>query len=112
MEQAKLEGTWTLKTLGATDVSQVAEPPQLTITADNKVSGSTGINRLSGSLAEGDKLFGVLAMTRRAGPPAAMKLEHEFTQALGQVDAYEVEATELRLLAGGEVLLVFEGDEQ
>lgn len=112
VEQAKLEGTWTLKTLGATDVSQVAEPPQLTITADNKVSGSTGINRLSGSLAEGDKLFGVLAMTRRAGPPAAMKLEHEFTQALGQVDAYEVEATELRLLAGGEVLLVFEGDEQ
>lgn len=110
VKQASMEGNWNLKQLGENEVPTTGEPPRLAITADGKVSGYTGVNRLMGALANGDRLFGPLATTRRAGSPAAMKLEHELTRALGEVDGFEVGGGKLRLLVGGEVVLEFEAD--
>lgn len=108
VKQASLQGNWILKTMAGAEVTGTEEQPQLSITADGKVSGSTGVNRVAGGLAEGDKLFGPLATTRRAGPPKAMEVEFAFTQALAAADAYQVAEGKLQLLANGEVVLEFE----
>ncbi len=107
-----MQGAWLLTSFGTQPVAEGVEAPSLTIAPDGVVAGFTGVNRLNGRIAnEGDKLFGPLATTRRAGPPAAMQVESEFLSALATAAAFHRGADSLELhAADGSVLLVFEGD--
>jgi heat shock protein HslJ len=110
VSQASLEGNWKLKQLDGAEVTASGETPTLSINSSGSVSGSTGVNRLAGSVSEGDKLFGPLVTTRRAGSPEAMQLEQSYTQALSEVNAFQAEDDQLKLMSRGEVLLLFERD--
>ena len=100
-----LEGTrWNAVEIGAqpAEVTQDAGGgPYLMLTADDKgVSGSTGVNFLSGKYErDGDELkFGPLITTRRAGPPAMMQQEIEFTRALDRTAGWRIREGMLELL--------------
>jgi heat shock protein HslJ len=105
---------WVLASLGETpaEVSENAEEhPYLMFGADEEgVSGSTGVNFLSGTYErDGDALkFGPLITTRRAGPPALMQQETTFTQALERTAGWRIREGGLELLdADGAVVARF-----
>jgi heat shock protein HslJ len=104
---AKLAGDWKLIKLGEDKVPADVEIT-LSVTAEGKVSGSTGVNRFFGGLAKEISLFGPLGMTRKAGPPEAMERESAYTKALGEVTAFAIEKDQLTLSAGDKPRLVFE----
>jgi choloylglycine hydrolase len=111
--EVKLSGTWILKSINGVPVPQEVKTPSITIAEDGKVSGFGGVNRLMGALVAGgsEKLFGPIAGTMMAGPVAAMKLETNFTRALGEVTSARNTADGLELLgADGKVLLEFTAD--
>lgn len=110
-----LAGTrWVLETLGEAPV-EVAENaddrPYVMLSAEDEgVSGFTGVNFVSGTYErDGDSLrFGTLISTRRAGPPALMQQEIEFTRALDQTAGWRIREGALELLdADGNVLARF-----
>jgi heat shock protein HslJ len=106
--EAKLTGDWKLVKLGDDAVPADAEIT-LSVTAEGKVTGSTGVNRFFGGLDEqGKKLFGPLGMTRRAGPADAMARETAFAKALDESTRFAVKEDQLTLLAGDKPRLVFE----
>ena len=76
-----------------------------------KLSGSTGINRYSGtfSAATGNNLTVTLGpITRAAGTPDAMTAEAGFLKALGAVASYAVDDQSLTLFdASGRSVLVY-----
>jgi heat shock protein HslJ len=66
-----------------------------------RATGSTAVNNFVGTaqMAGGDALvFGPLATTRRAGPPAAMQLETAYLAALAATRRYRTGAGTLELL--------------
>jgi heat shock protein HslJ len=67
---------------------------------ESRVTGSGGVNRLTGPFAlTGGKLrFGRLATTRMAGPEEAMRREERFLAALDRVTSYELDGRTLTLL--------------
>jgi heat shock protein HslJ len=106
--EAKLTGDWKLVKLAGDAVPADADIT-LSVTAEGKVAGSTGVNRFFGGLDEQEKkLFGPLGMTRRAGPPDAMARETAFTKALDEATRFTVKKDQLTLLAGDKPRLVFE----
>ncbi len=105
--EAKLTGDWKLVKLGE-EPTAAGSMVTLSVDAEGKVSGSTGVNRFAGKLAAEKKLFGPLAMTRRAGPPEAMALEAAFTKALDEATRFTIKDGKLTLLAGDKPRLVFE----
>ena len=102
---------WKLVTLGGSPVKPAADPqrePHLVFAADaDRVAGSGGCNRLSGTFTlEGEKLaFGPLMSTRMACA-AGGEIEPVFHIALGGVAAYLImgDTLEMRDAAGGLVL--------
>ncbi len=105
----RLVGTWRLESLQGEVVdppaAMDAETPSIALAADGSVTGTTGVNRLTGRVeAEGlgsDALgFAPLATTRRAGPPAAMELERRFLQVLEMTDRMRREGAALVLARG------------
>lgn len=76
-----------------------------------KVSGSTGINRYSGTYeaASGNNISVSLGpMTQVAGTPDAMKAETDFLKALGSAASYAADDESLTLFdAGGQSVLVY-----
>lgn len=105
-----LRGEWQLVRIGDKPIGEGLETPVMKVTDEGSVSGSTGVNRFFGGLADkGDTLFGPLGSTRRAGPPAAMKLEASFLAALGKATDFCRGTDKLRLLdAEDKVLLLFQ----
>ena len=82
--------------------------PYLEFHADEgRVSGSTGVNRLSAPCTWDARTIsiGMLATTRRAGPPEDMQREHAFVVALAGVDSWVIEARELCLTTNGVVTM-------
>ena len=69
--------------------------PTIRFGDDGRVSGSTGVNRFTGTYElDGEQLtVGPLATTRMAGPPAAMDQEQRFLAVLGQPSLVVDEAT-------------------
>jgi heat shock protein HslJ len=69
---------------------------------ESRVSGSGGVNRLTGAFAldEDELRFGPLATTRMAGPGEAMQREQAVVAALERVTSYELDGRSLTLLAG------------
>jgi heat shock protein HslJ len=101
---------------GAED--NLAARPQLQFDArEKRVSGSTGINRLSGpyeqSGGQSERAaavkFGPMATTKMAGPPELMKQESEFLKALDATVLIEAQGNSLTLRdAAGNALARFE----
>jgi heat shock protein HslJ len=103
---------WRLKELDGEPIEQRhgAEPPDLKFDTEKKtVSGSTGINRLTGGYKlDANKLkFGNLAMTKMAGPEELMKQETEFVNALESVDSWKRTGDRLELMSGDKVVAAF-----
>ncbi len=74
------------------------------VDAEGKASGRGGVNRYGGTFAvdgEGGIQAGPFASTRMAGPPEAMRQEHEFLTLLGKAVAVEVVGGELRIECEG-----------
>ncbi len=107
-----IKGAWLLKSVEGAGPPAGVESPSLTVNPDGSVGGFTGVNRFSGKLnAEGGKLFGPLATTRRAGPPAAMEVETKFVRLLSAAAQGQRVGDELQLFGeDGKVLLTFELD--
>ncbi len=107
-QSPQLVGKWLVEDI---DGRGVLDRAQTTIEfgEDHSVSGSTCVNRYSGKMERtGDQLiFGPLATTRRAGPPAMMEQEQRFLKAIGSVRSFESgEAGILYLISSnGEKLL-------
>ena len=100
---------WTLVELEEEPVEIGPEEIQPSIVLDleeSRVSGSGGVNRLTGTfaLSESELRFGALATTRMAGPEHAMRLEERFVEALARVTSYELDGTTLTLLAEDEAV--------
>lgn len=105
---ASAEGAWKLVQLGDLHLHAGIEAPTLVVAGD-EVSGFAGVNRYTGRLAdEGEFLFGPLASTRMAGPPAAMELETRYLSALQQATGWRVEEGQLRVVSGDDLVAVFE----
>ena len=103
---------WKLVSLGgeAVPAETGGRPVELRFTADGKVQGSAGCNRLSGVYTrEGGALkFGPLATTRMACP--AMDLERRFLEALGTTARWRIVAGALELSGtSGRSLATFRG---
>ena len=95
---------WTLVELDGAPVEVGPDEIQPTIALDleeSRVSGSGGVNRLTGTfaLSESELRFGALATTRMAGPERATRLEERFVATLARVTSYELDGTTLTLLA-------------
>jgi heat shock protein HslJ len=106
-DETKLTGDWKLVKLGDEAVPADADIT-LSVTAEGKLAGSTGVNRFFGGFDDtGKKLFGPLGMTRRAGPPDETARETAFTKALDEVTRFTIEKDQLTLLAGDKPRLVF-----
>ena len=100
---------WTLVELEGKPVEIAADElaPSLVLDLEEaRVTGSGGVNRLSGHFAlSGDELrFGPLAMTRIAGPEKAMQREAAFLAALERVTSYALDGRTLTLLVDGEAV--------
>jgi heat shock protein HslJ len=113
MTTVELAGVdWGLTRLGDMAVV-VAEPrrqPSLTLTADGRVSGFDGCNRIAGSyhVAGGSIAFSQMASTKMACLDG-MEHERAFADALGRARSFLVLGTNLDLFGGdGELLARFE----
>jgi uncharacterized lipoprotein YbaY/heat shock protein HslJ/uncharacterized lipoprotein NlpE involved in copper resistance len=106
---------WVLTALNGKPVTVAAKPvprePSLVLhTEQQRVAGSTGCNRLSGSYTlKGNELsFGTLAGTMMACVEG-MEMETAFLEALAQVRRWRIAGIHLELMdAGGAVLARFE----
>jgi heat shock protein HslJ len=106
---AQLAGDWTLTEIIGTELPEGVPAPNLTVAADGMVSGRSGVNRFTGKLSDdSDVLFGPMATTRMAGPPAAMQLEDAFLKAMTDASSYTVNGDELVISAASGPLLRFE----
>ncbi len=104
---ALLGTTWTAIEIDgqAIDGVESQRRPNILLSSDgNRVSGSTGCNRISGTFAqEGNTLrFGALAMTRVACVPDRSATENAFTAAMEATASHAIEnqTLELRDAAG------------
>lgn len=100
---------WRLSALDDTDIQRPAHL-QFTDGTPPRVAGSTGCNRVSGSIRHtADRLdFGQLATTRMACPQAAEQ-ERRFLQVLSETTGQRIQGRELQLLdASGAVRARFQ----
>lgn len=111
-----LAGEWTLSKLEGTDLASLLpasmKKPTLGIGADGKVTGFTGVNRLSSmidteALLRGEFKLGPAVTTKMAGPPEAMAVESKFLEALSRAKGAKVSGGELSMTDGAKELLRF-----
>ena len=107
---AELVGSWTLVAIDGQPVPQVGKTPTLEILEDGSAAGVSGVNRFRTTIdtAGGRLSFGPVALTKMAGPPAAMELESTFMELLGAATGYRFEGDSLRIVAGDTKILSFE----
>jgi len=102
-----LEGSWLVESLavGGELVPPLdARPPLSLEVADRQVTGNSGVNRFTGSLAS-QKVFSALASTRMAGPEKLMAQEDIFLAHLESVEAVETSDSGILLLSDGLVVV-------
>jgi heat shock protein HslJ len=113
----KLNDFWQLHAINGSEImpqeeENAQEIPSLHFdVAENKVSGSTGCNRLNGSFTLKDNrlLFSKeMATTRRA---CQGDMESRFLSALQKVARYEITNAELSLIGESDTLMVFRREE-
>ena len=103
---------WTLTEADGQPVASTgdAREAHLLFFPQNRLSGSTGCNRLTGTfeLTGGNRLkFSPLATTRMLCPGPAAEAETRFVQALGAVQTYNVTDAALELRDGTKVVARF-----
>lgn len=78
-------------------------PPYLRLEPGGRALGFSAVNSFSGTYEahESRLTLGPLAVTRRAGPPAAMAVESAMLQALQGTASYRIAGNTLELLDGG-----------
>jgi len=102
-----LEGSWIVESLavGGELVPPLEGGEPLTlVVSDEKVSGTSGVNRFTGRLGDGNS-FSSFAMTRMAGPEELMAQEAILQAHFESVDSIESSDSETLLLAGGQVVV-------
>ncbi len=109
---ATLEGTaWALVRLRgeALVLPPGTRRPFLSFTADGRVYGFGGVNRLSGQprIAGQSITFGNVVSTRMAGLPAAMTLELRFIETLRVTTGWRIVEDNLELLSEDRVVAIF-----
>jgi heat shock protein HslJ len=106
-----LEGTSWVLAATALDAAGVDEFTPTAEFNDGTVSGTTGVNRYTGTYTKSrSKLSpGPVASTRRAGSPAAMAIEREYLSRLDRVTSFKISGDTLTLAdAKGAPVLVYE----
>ena len=96
---AALWGTaWRLQDLGGAGVLDRVEAT-LEFPSEGRVSGSGSCNRFTGTVKVGGGRIGFsgIAATRRACPEAVMNQENAYLAALGKIERYESDGTNLYL---------------
>jgi heat shock protein HslJ len=108
-----LDGPWRIQAIRRGDGVVLVRPGSdaaLTFDAEQgSVSGSTGVNQLSGraQVHDGRVTLGPFRMTRMAGPPEAMDEEQDLLRGLEDAVGFDLEPEQLRLLdADGGTLVV------
>jgi len=111
-------GTWNLITLDGMDIFSMlpsgARLPSLTIAADGRITGYTGMNTLStfvdpSLLANGNFNFGNAVTTGRRGSPQETIVESAFLTDLAKVDYFSISEGTLTMSKGDQHFLVFAG---
>ncbi|MBL0921212.1 MAG: META domain-containing protein [Phycisphaerales bacterium] len=111
-----LAGEWRLTDIGGEPLKTflpVGErAPTMTIEEDGRLSGFTGVNRMSGqldpaALAEGRFGLGPMITTKMAGPGEAMAVEARFLDLLQKADGANLRGKYLSLTQGGTPTLKF-----
>jgi heat shock protein HslJ len=103
-----VEGKWTVIELGEGD-EKVEAISGSVITMEivgEQVSGTSGVNRYSGSVLDGS--FGPLATTMMAGPPDIMEQEAKFLALLDRCDGARAEGDLLQLSIDGEIVILLQ----
>lgn len=107
---------WTLRSIKGSTIADkdfLNKTPALNFDlSNNRISGNTGCNSLSGDLTvSGDSLsFGDIATTKMACHDA-MEFENRFLKALGNVNSYTIDKGFLKLMGGNNELMVFQRSE-
>lgn len=108
---ALLQDIWVLTSLQDQPITaNNNELPRLEISlTENRVSGTTGCNRISGQLKADTRqiLFGPLATTRMACPAEVGALESRFLSELNAAVTYQVAEGRLTLLRSGKPIMSF-----
>jgi heat shock protein HslJ len=99
---------WRCARIGSRTLTE-GRTPTLLMTAEGKASGFAGVNRWFGTCSiDGPALkFGMLGMTRMAGPPDRMQLEQTYADALAAVTRWSVSSGRLQLSDSNAVVLEF-----
>lgn len=106
----KLAGKWTLKQLNLKKISDdgsYATPYLEFDTAQNRVSGNTSCNGISGSVITEGSLIKFPHMATTLMMCANENVEQEFLEVIGQVTRFEIDGNELRLYAGQQLKMLF-----
>ncbi len=99
---------WRCARIGSRTLTE-GSTPTLLMTAEGKASGFAGVNRWFGTCSiDGTTLkFGMMGMTRMAGPPDRMQLEQTYADALAAVTRWSVSSGRLQLSDSNAVVLEF-----
>ena len=99
---------WRCTRIGSRTLTE-DRPPTLLMTAEGKASGFAGVNRWFGTYSvDGSTLkFGMLGMTRMAGPPDRMQLEQTYADALATVTRWSVSSGRLQMSDSNALVLEF-----
>jgi heat shock protein HslJ len=105
VEAPDVEGDWQLLSgqIDGNPIPLVAASPITLRLEGTRVSGRSACNQYGGSfLIDGDAIqFGELSTTLMACEPAVMDSESAYSQALGRIDTFTIEGTDLVLTGGG-----------
>ena len=106
--QALIGHEWRCTRIGSRTLSE-DRTPTLLMTDEGKASGFAGVNRWFGTYSvDGSTLkFGMMGMTRMAGPPDRMQLEQAYADALAAVTRWSVSSGRLQLSEDNALVLEF-----
>lgn len=106
--QALTGNEWRCTRIGSRTLPE-DRTPTLLMTAEGKASGFAGVNRWFGTYSvDGSTLkFGMMGMTRMAGPPERMQLEQTYADALAAVTRWSVSSGRLQMSDSHALVLEF-----
>lgn len=94
---AQAPSVWVVESIGGVPTTEPR--PEISLTEDGRVFGTTGVNRINGSYEARNETVRIsgAGMTRRVGTPDAMDQERRFLKALEGWNAFFVRDGRLEL---------------
>jgi heat shock protein HslJ len=90
-------------------IGELKAGPEVTLRfhSQGKVGGQAGVNAFGGTytVADGGLSFGLLMMTRMAGPAEFMEQEARLMEVLERVDGFQRDGIHLKLMDDGNVVM-------